>query len=88
MKRATTHQGKNEPMSGLSEYRHSEDFSSMHECPKCGKHTLLQRNTKFRCIWCDFYRDLGQPNKVNPSGFSGGDLIFFIIVVIVLLMIF
>lgn len=86
MKR-TTHQGKNAPMSELSN-RYSEDFSSMHECPKCGKHTLLQRNTQFRCIWCDFYRDLGQPNKVKPSGFSGGDLIFFVIVVIVLLTIF
>ncbi|ESA37512.1 hypothetical protein N836_36440 [Leptolyngbya sp. Heron Island J] len=75
-------------MSELSKYRHSEEFSSMHECPKCGKHTLLQMSTKFKCIWCDFYRDLAQPNKVKPPGFSSGDFIFFVIVAIVLLMIF
>lgn len=88
MKRITTHQSKNEQMSELSQHQHLAGSSSMHECPQCGKHTLLQMNTKFRCIWCNFYRDLASPNKLKSSGFSGGDLIFFIIVAIVLFWIF
>jgi hypothetical protein len=29
------------------------------ECPKCGKHTIIQRsNDLFQCLNCDFVRDL------------------------------
>jgi len=43
------------------------------ECPKCGKHTVVQRSeTVFQCISCDFKRDLTKEPKPDNSGEGGG----------------
>lgn len=43
------------------------------ECPKCGKHTVVQRSeTVFQCISCDFKRDLAKEFKQNKNNDGGG----------------
>jgi hypothetical protein len=40
------------------------------ECPKCGKHTVVQRSESvFQCLSCDFKKDLAAPDK-KPEGMS------------------
>lgn len=41
------------------------------ECPSCGKHSVVQRSdTTYKCIACDFERDLAAPEeKPKPSLF-------------------
>lgn len=42
------------------------------ECPKCGKHTVVQRSeTVFQCISCDFKRDLARESQQKKT--DGGD---------------
>lgn len=37
------------------------------ECPKCGKHTIIQRsNDLFQCLNCDFVRDLSYTYTSEP----------------------
>jgi hypothetical protein len=47
------------------------------ECPKCGKHTIIQRNNDlFQCLNCDFVRDfsyIAEPVNVLPSSFEVED---------------
>ncbi|MGB3404368.1 MAG: hypothetical protein WBA77_16915 [Microcoleaceae cyanobacterium] len=44
------------------------------ECPKCGKHTIIQRsNDLFQCLNCDFVRDFSyipEPVHLPPSSFE------------------
>ncbi len=37
------------------------------ECPKCGKHTIIQRNNDlFQCLNCDFVRDFSYvPEQIS-----------------------
>ncbi|MGC9526309.1 MAG: hypothetical protein ACP5D7_12300 [Limnospira sp.] len=43
------------------------------ECPKCGKHTVVQRSEAvFQCISCDFKRDLAKELKQNKNNNEGG----------------
>ena len=43
------------------------------ECPKCGKHTVVQRSEAvFQCISCDFKRDLAKEFKHNKNNDNGG----------------
>ncbi|MEL7037342.1 MAG: hypothetical protein AAFO04_17235 [Cyanobacteria bacterium J06592_8] len=38
------------------------------ECPKCGKHTIVQRNPDvFQCLNCDFQRDLSRGQYKDKS---------------------
>ncbi len=41
------------------------------ECPKCGKHTIIQRsNDLFQCLNCDFVRDFSyipEPQIPKPQ---------------------
>lgn len=74
-------------MSAIANQQKAVDHS-MHECPKCGKQSLLQMQTTFRCIWCDFYRDLDALADKKSSNSSVGDFLFFIIVGIFLVLIF
>ncbi|MEB3177677.1 MAG: hypothetical protein VKL59_01335 [Nostocaceae cyanobacterium] len=44
------------------------------ECPKCGKHTVVQRTESvFQCLSCDFKKDFDAPAKkpqgITPLGF-------------------
>lgn len=52
---------------------HSTDYSPMHQCPQCNKSTLLRvNNTKFKCIWCDFDKDLSiNRRELTGRTFSG-----------------
>lgn len=55
-------------MSELIGPQYLNEQHAMHECPKCGKHSLVQiTNTKFECIWCDFHRNLNTSTKKNKS---------------------
>lgn len=37
------------------------------ECPNCGKHSVVQHSeTVYRCLACDFERDLTPPEKKKP----------------------
>lgn len=44
------------------------------ECPKCGKHTIIQRsNDLFQCLNCDFVRDfsfVSEPVHLPPQTFE------------------
>ena len=39
------------------------------ECPKCGKHTIVEQPTgTFRCIACDFKRDFSRDDDRSSKG--------------------
>ncbi|NET09855.1 MAG: hypothetical protein F6K09_15075 [Merismopedia sp. SIO2A8] len=43
--------------------------STLLECPKCGKHTIVEHRTGvFRCIACDFERNLDEDDDSRSGG--------------------
>ena len=62
------------------------DIFSLHSCPKCHRHSLLQMNTKFRCLSCEYYRDLATPKatKTSSSELPGAIIIAIVLVAFVL----
>ena len=54
------------------------------ECPKCSKHTLIQRKSDlYQCVNCDFERDFSQSideDYKEEEGAGGGILAFFLVV--------
>lgn len=63
----------------------SWDAIDMHECPQCRRHSLLQTDTRFRCLSCNFYRNLAFPKR-SQSETSEGNWMFVIAIVVVLVM--
>lgn len=59
------------------------DLFSLHDCPKCNNRSLLQANTKFRCLACEYYRDLEKPQSTKSSS-DLPDAIFIAIILVVL----
>lgn len=43
----------------------TEVRTELHECPKCGKKALVARGDRFHCLWCNFTRDVSEP---EPDG--------------------
>ncbi len=40
-----------------------------HQCPKCSKQSLVQRdNDRFDCLWCGFRRDLSETGNSSILG--------------------
>ncbi|MEM7064009.1 MAG: hypothetical protein AAF572_12705 [Cyanobacteria bacterium P01_B01_bin.77] len=68
-------------MSELTGTQYFNEQRTMHECPQCGKHSLVQTtSTKFECIWCDFHRDLNaKPQKSKSNVFLSAIVLFGII---------
>lgn len=53
----------------------------LHQCPRCDRQALARiDNTKYRCLWCGFYRDLAEPYF---NSFGGLGLLVVLLVVIV-----
>ena len=57
----------------------------MHECPQCHRHSLLQTDTRFRCLSCSFYRNLAV-SKRSQSEASEGNWMFVIAIAVVVLL--
>ena len=75
-------------MSKSSEGLLKSDLFSLHNCPKCNGHSLLQMNTKFRCLACEYYRDLSKPASTQSvSGDLSGAIIVAIILVVLTLVV-
>ncbi len=72
-------------LSEITVYRHSRDSYAMHECPQCHRHSLLQANTRFRCLSCDFYRDLAF-SKRDSADTTEGNWMFAIAIAVVLVL--
>ncbi len=65
-------------MSELTGSQYFNEQRTMHECPQCGKHSLVQTtNTKFECIWCDFHHDLNAKQKKSKSNFFLSAIVLF-----------
>ena len=46
-----------------------EHSEQLHNCPKCGKHSLARvSEQRYQCVWCRFRRDLSQ-----EGGFDGSE---------------
>ncbi|GEM_PF-1837371 len=41
----------------------TETKTELHECPKCGKKALVARGDRFQCLWCNFTRDISEPEQ-------------------------
>jgi ribosomal protein S27AE len=55
------------------------------ECPKCGKHTIVQHHDGiYQCLNCDFNKDI---NHQEPTGFGGELLAISMGILLVLLLI-
>ncbi|WP_413165781.1 hypothetical protein ACL6C3_04710 [Capilliphycus salinus ALCB114379] len=54
------------------------------ECPKCSKHTLIQRHSDlYQCVSCDFERDFSETvvEDYQPEDNDGGGIwVFFLVV--------
>lgn len=54
------------------------------ECPKCSKHTLIQRKSDlYQCVNCDFERDFSlsiDEDHQEDDDARGGIWIFFLVV--------
>jgi transcription elongation factor Elf1 len=58
------------------------------ECPKCGKHTIVQRKENlYCCINCDFKRDLDQSTQKSEADPFMSLLITLLTVVLLLALI-
>ncbi|NER85343.1 MAG: hypothetical protein F6K42_38775 [Leptolyngbya sp. SIO1D8] len=52
------------------------DLSNTLECPQCSKHAVVSHQTGvYRCLNCDFERDLGSQTPQEAEG-GIGELVF------------
>jgi ribosomal protein S27AE len=55
--------------------------NDMMECPKCGKHALVERSQdRYQCLWCDFHKNL------SPSESAGSQLLWFALALLCLIL--
>lgn len=61
--------------------------SEVIECPKCSKHTLVQRTSDlYQCLSCDFERDFSQfrDEEEREEENSENGILFFLLIVFTL----
>ncbi|MEM9808405.1 MAG: hypothetical protein AAF959_24335 [Cyanobacteria bacterium P01_D01_bin.56] len=63
----------------------SEIDHPVHDCPKCGKHALVQTGIKFQCFWCGYSRDLSTLKRQHPASQSDSGFFLLCILAIVIL---
>lgn len=55
---------------------------TLHQCPRCSKHALVQRDTdKFYCLWCHFNRDVSDSGGTISAVTIIAFFIFLLVVV-------
>lgn len=54
-------------------------LSTLVECPRCGKHTIVQiREGVYQCLHCDFKRDLSEAGRSGSADTSSNPIPVFI----------
>lgn len=64
-------------------YEVRERGDSMHECPKCGKRSLNEREGVFHCLWCGFHRNIADSEHSYFGKTLGNFAVFALLVAMV-----
>lgn len=55
------------------------------ECPRCGKHSVVQQTENaYRCLNCNFHRDLSRPGEESTLGLFVAALATVLVLVAIL----
>lgn len=89
MKRSRQSHVNSQDMLEQTNAKKANEPTSLHECPKCEKKTLVLRDSALYCIWCGFSGDISKPKPPKPpKNPVGSYLLVFVVAIILTLFIF